>query len=161
MDGVHYHKWFTQKLLPALPPESVIVIDKAPYHSVKEEKVPLMSSLKKDIQAWLSKKGLVKTVKVEGDTYCIDEIASEAGHTVVRLSPYLMQKAFVASANTTFKMKDLEPLVWKGIQQVIAEKRLGTPCRKRSPTLVEGICSFCRETHNSTNATKNVYAVTN
>lgn len=58
MDGVHYHKWFTQKLLPALPPESVIVIDKAPYHSVKEEKVPHMSSLKKDIQAWLSKKGV-------------------------------------------------------------------------------------------------------
>lgn len=34
----------------------------------------------------------------------------------------VMQKAFVAFANTTFKMKGLEPLLWKRIQQVIAEK---------------------------------------
>ncbi|KAM7282428.1 peroxidasin homolog [Ixodes scapularis] len=102
MDRVHYHKWFTQKLLPALPPGNVIFIDSAPFHSVKEEKVPCMSSLKKDIEARFSKKGvtwstdmvkaelmkLVNAVKVEGDTYRIDTIASEAGHTVVRLPPY-------------------------------------------------------------------------
>ncbi|XP_040072618.1 uncharacterized protein LOC115313586 [Ixodes scapularis] len=102
MDRVHYHKWFTQKLLPALPPGNVIFIDSAPFHSVKEEKVLCMSSLKKDIEARFSKKGvtwstdmvkaelmkLVNAVKVEGDTYRIDTIASEAGHTVVRLPPY-------------------------------------------------------------------------
>ncbi|KAG0437288.1 hypothetical protein HPB47_017508 [Ixodes persulcatus] len=116
MDGVDYHKWFPQKRLFALPPGSVIVIDNAPHYSVKEEKVPHMSSLKKNIQALLSKKGVTwstdLTVKVEGDTYCIDWVASEAA----------MKKGFVASASTTFKMKDLEPLVWKGIQQLTAEK---------------------------------------
>ncbi|KAG0419476.1 hypothetical protein HPB47_004092 [Ixodes persulcatus] len=135
MDGVHYHKLFTQKLPPAQLSGSVIMTDNDPYHSVKEEKVPRMSSLKQGIQAWLSKKGmtwstdmikaelmkLVKTVKVEGDTYRIDRIASEAGHTLIRLVRSDV-KGFVASVNTTFKMKDLESLVWKGILQATAEK---------------------------------------
>ncbi|KAH6948088.1 hypothetical protein HPB50_022813 [Hyalomma asiaticum] len=57
MNGDHYEK-FSQKLLQLLPSGNVIVMDNAPYHSVKQEKVPRMSSLKKDIQAWLSGKGV-------------------------------------------------------------------------------------------------------
>ncbi|XP_037505782.1 uncharacterized protein LOC119382122 [Rhipicephalus sanguineus] len=54
MDGAHYEKWFKEKLLPNLSPQSAIVLDNAPYHSVKLQKVPRMGTLKKDIQAWLS-----------------------------------------------------------------------------------------------------------
>ncbi|KAH8029096.1 hypothetical protein HPB51_022660 [Rhipicephalus microplus] len=56
IDGAHYEKRFKKKILPNLPPESAIALDNAPYHSVKLEKVPRMSTLKKDIQAWLSLK---------------------------------------------------------------------------------------------------------
>lgn len=53
MNGLHYENWFTEKLLPRLPSGSVIIMNNGPYHSVKEEKRPRMSSLKKDIQDWL------------------------------------------------------------------------------------------------------------
>ncbi|XP_037521630.1 uncharacterized protein LOC119398889 [Rhipicephalus sanguineus] len=105
MCGDHYEKWFPQKLLPLLPPGSVIVMDNAPHHSVKQEKVPCMSGLKKDIQACLSEKGvlwssdmvraeLMKPVDNEqasGDRYRVDYIAQAAGHLVVRLPRYHCQ----------------------------------------------------------------------
>ncbi|KAH8031591.1 hypothetical protein HPB51_019212 [Rhipicephalus microplus] len=34
MDGRYFEEWFTDKLLPNIPPKSVIVMDNAPYHSV-------------------------------------------------------------------------------------------------------------------------------
>lgn len=106
-----------------------------------------MSSLKKDIQAWLPAKGfawssdmvktelmkLVDNVNTGGDRYHVDCIAEAAGHVIVRLLPYHCQlnpielvwsdvKGFVAIANKTFRLRDVEPLVWKGIMQVTAEK---------------------------------------
>lgn len=147
MNGDHYEKWFSQKLLPLLPPGIVVVMDNAPYHSVKQEKVPRMSSLKKDIQAWLSEKGvpwssdmvkaelmkLVDNVHASGDRYRVDCIAEAAGHLVVRLPPYHCQlnpielvwsdvKGFVAAANKTFELQDVHTLLWQGIKQVTAEK---------------------------------------
>ncbi|KAH6921623.1 hypothetical protein HPB50_003613 [Hyalomma asiaticum] len=103
MNGDHYEKWFSQKLLPLLPPGSVIVMDNAPYHSVKQEKVPRMSSLKKDIQAWLSERrcsveqrhgeggARVDNVHASGDRYRVDCIAEASGHLVVRLPHYPCQ----------------------------------------------------------------------
>ncbi|XP_077498610.1 uncharacterized protein LOC144109685 [Amblyomma americanum] len=147
MNGEHYENWFSRRLLPLLPPGSVIVMDNAPYHSVKQDKVPRMSSLKKDIQAWLSGKGvswssgmvkaelmqLVSNVNTGGEQYRVDCIAKAAGHLVVRLPPYHCQlnpielvwsdvKGFVASQNKTFKLQDVEPLVWQGLTQVTVEK---------------------------------------
>ena len=43
------------KLIPNLPPKSVVVIDNASYHSVQEDKCPTQSSRKADMQAWLTK----------------------------------------------------------------------------------------------------------
>jgi predicted O-methyltransferase YrrM len=36
MDGEMYEKYFSEQLLPNLPPKSVIVVDNASYHSRKK-----------------------------------------------------------------------------------------------------------------------------
>ncbi|GFY64023.1 DDE_3 domain-containing protein [Trichonephila inaurata madagascariensis] len=35
MDGNHFEKWF-ETVMPKLKPQSIIVMDNAPYHSVKK-----------------------------------------------------------------------------------------------------------------------------
>lgn len=57
MNRENFIKWLTEKLLPNIPENSVVVLDNAPYHSVQADKVPTKSSLKKDMVAWLSKNG--------------------------------------------------------------------------------------------------------
>ncbi|GJQ73061.1 hypothetical protein Trydic_g1692 [Trypoxylus dichotomus] len=47
-----YEKWFTEQLLPILPPNSVIVIDNAPHYSRRTERI-LRSN---DIEFWLESK---------------------------------------------------------------------------------------------------------
>lgn len=64
MNGPHYEKWFTETLLPLLPSGSVIIMYNAPYHSMKQEKVLLMSSLKKNIRHWLSIKGVSRSIDI-------------------------------------------------------------------------------------------------
>lgn len=54
----NFTKWLTEKLLPNIPPNSVVVLDNALYHSVLEDKPPTKSSLKRDIVVWLTKKGI-------------------------------------------------------------------------------------------------------
>ncbi|KAH6948352.1 hypothetical protein HPB50_023537 [Hyalomma asiaticum] len=147
MNGEHYEKLFSQKLLPQVPPSSAIVMHNPPYHFVKRDKLLRMSSLKRDIQAWLYEKGvtwcsnmvkaelmkLVDNVNICEDRYRVNCIAKAAGHLVVHLPPYHYQlnpiellwsdvKGFVAGANKTFKLHDVEPLVWHGVKQVTAEK---------------------------------------
>ena len=43
------------KLIPHLPPKSVVAIDIASNHSVQEDKCPTQASRKADMQAWLTK----------------------------------------------------------------------------------------------------------
>ncbi|KAH6923948.1 hypothetical protein HPB50_009616 [Hyalomma asiaticum] len=75
---------------------------------------------------------LVDNVHTSGDRYRVDCIAEAAGHLVVRLPPYNCQlnpiehvwsdvKGFVAAANKTFKVQDVDTL-WQRIKQVTAEK---------------------------------------
>ena len=111
-DGSDYHsqmnaqvfeKWFKTQLLPNIAPSSIIVLDNAAYHSVRFEKCHTASWRKAEIFEWLIKKevnpdsALLKAELLEmaktissrlSKKYRIDAIASEAGHTVVRLPPY-------------------------------------------------------------------------
>nr|CAH7749883.1 unnamed protein product [Callosobruchus chinensis] len=59
MNQQNFTRWLTEKLLPNIPSNSVIVMDNAPYHSVQENKTPTKSSLKQDMVNWLTKKGIV------------------------------------------------------------------------------------------------------
>lgn len=142
MNGDYFEKWF-KEFLPKLNPNSVIVLDNAPYHSVKEEKLPTKSWTKSDIQAWLNAKcidwqpdmlkselmEIVNNQRSRFNSYRIDKLAAEAGHTVLRLPPYHCElnpieliwsqmKGYVARRNTTWKLSDVKILLEEAINTI-------------------------------------------
>ena len=60
MNGTHFEEWFEHKLLPNLPAGAAIVMDNAPYHSIKtkESWAPTSSTRKAEMQAWLTERGV-------------------------------------------------------------------------------------------------------
>ena len=81
------------KLIPNLPPKSVVVIDNASYHGVQEDKCPTQASRKADMQAWLTKHNVAWSndmLKVELlelcrthrplPTYIVDETLKQHEH---------------------------------------------------------------------------------
>jgi transposase len=146
MNGDVFYTWF-ESVLPKLDRNSVIVMDNAPYHSVKLEKVPTMAWRKDSIIEWLDEKHiphrndllkielleLVKTKKGLYDGYVIDDCAQKAGHTVLRLPPYHCNlnpieliwsqvKGYVARHNATFKLPDVRQLLVAGLATVSPDK---------------------------------------
>lgn len=93
-------KWLSEKLIPDLPPNSLVVMDNAPYHTVKLNKAPTKSSTKLQMQNWITNKGLaclptmlkaelyqiIKEHK-EAPIYEADQLSTSHGHKVVRLPP--------------------------------------------------------------------------
>ena len=65
MTGAHFEEWFHNNLLPSLQSNSLIIIYNAPYHNLKQEPVPTMSSMKQQMQDWLTAKGIVSRVLFE------------------------------------------------------------------------------------------------
>lgn len=102
MNFDNYEKWVKEKLLPNLPPRSVVVFDNAPYHNVQVETIPNTSDRKDVIKQWLRQHNIpfeehflkaelleiVKANKHRFFKYRIDQIFQEAGHDVLRLPPY-------------------------------------------------------------------------
>lgn len=125
MNYTNYKKWLEEMLIPNLPPNSVLVIDNAPYHNVQVEKCPNMGSRKQEMREWLRARNipftndmlkidlysLIKVHKPQYKTYEIDRIMAAHGHTVVRLPPY---------------HPDLNPieLVWAALKQYVAERNI-------------------------------------
>lgn len=101
MNKTNFKKWVEEKLIPNLPPASIVVMDNAPYHSVVLNKAPTSATKVADIKEWLNENEipfdealkkpqllmLVKRHKPE-PKFEIDELLGEHGHTVVRLPPY-------------------------------------------------------------------------
>ena len=58
MNGNTFMDWTETKLLPALSPDSVVVMDNAPYHSVKDPSSvsPTTATRKGDMLTWWKKK---------------------------------------------------------------------------------------------------------
>jgi len=97
-----FTKWFKEKLLPNIPPNSLIVMDNASYHNVLSiHSAPTATSNKDKIRFWLEQNNLplrddclkVEMVEILNKmspipTCDIDEIASELGHEVLRTPPY-------------------------------------------------------------------------
>lgn len=140
MDGTYFEGWFSNKLLPTIPSNSIIVMGNAPYHSVAPETAP---TRKGNIQAWLSKKGipwsadmvraelleLSKKVNTPSIVYRIDTLAATHGHEVLRLPPYHCEfnpielvwskvKGYVASKNKHFTLPEIEQLLPKALASV-------------------------------------------
>ena len=104
MNGEIFKQWTRTQLLPALEPESVVVMDNVTYHSVQVPgtKPPTSNTMKREMQGWLKDKGvqfdekltkdkLYEIVKREKEhtskRYEIDEMLAENGHSVLRLPP--------------------------------------------------------------------------
>lgn len=93
MDGDCFKEWFLNQLLPNIPPNSVIIMDNAPYHSVQLNKAPTTATRKADIISWLQSNAIsysddmlktellsiVKEHKAKTRLYEIDELAKQAG----------------------------------------------------------------------------------
>lgn len=102
MTSTLFEEWFTNKLLPNISPNSVIVMDNASYHSRQLNKIPNLSTKKADILSFMRsknlsipekipvKKELLKIIKSKNfqRQYVIDNLAEQHGHVVLRLPPY-------------------------------------------------------------------------
>lgn len=97
-----FEYWFKNKVLPKLPPKSVIVLDSATYHSRVFEELPDKTSKKTDVIQFLKKHNvpipqpipmkpvlldIIKKNNME-KTYALNEMARVYGHQVLRLPPY-------------------------------------------------------------------------
>ncbi|CAI6346881.1 unnamed protein product [Macrosiphum euphorbiae] len=102
MNGSTFFEWFV-KMLPLLKENAVIVMDNAAYHSVKKDRIPVMSWKKQEIINWLESKG-------ENITY---PTTKELAWSSV--------KRYVRTHNTTFKLKDVKELLKRGVELVTPE----------------------------------------
>lgn len=135
MNRDNYEKWVREKLIPNLPPNSVVVFDNAPYHNVSLNKAPTSNTPKEEMKKWLDKEEipysqdmlkptlyeLIKTAKPRKVKYSVDQIFENAGHIPLRLPPYSpdlnpietvwsIVKGWVATHNTTFNLSDVQRL---------------------------------------------------
>lgn len=133
-----YEEWFIEKLLPKIPPNSVVVIDdNAPYHKKKEENIPDGTWKKLQIKNWLTskniqvndfsqKKDLLAVVQDVRSMYStkhkIDEIAKQRGIILINLPPYHYElnplnliwgqvKCYVKANMKSFKIKKIKQLI--------------------------------------------------
>lgn len=147
MNGNVFKGWL-ESVLPSLEENAVIVMDNAPYHSVKSEKSPTQSWKKSDIIDWLHGKGIStednllklqllelakEYCRLHPTTYVIDDLVTHSGRTILRLPPYhcnlnpieliwAQVKQHVAANNITYKLGDVKELLNEGIRIVTAER---------------------------------------
>jgi hypothetical protein len=102
MNWNNFSKWFIDKLLPNIPPNSLIIMDNAKYHNVlTEDTFPKINSRKQELQEWLTTNNYYWTqdmLKAELFELCreyapppklkLDEIAQTYGHTILRTPQY-------------------------------------------------------------------------
>jgi len=102
MNEALFHKWFSEKLLPNIPSNSLIIMDNATYHNaIAEYSAPTPACSKARILTWLEmnkipcKEDCLKVELVEilrkltpEPTYEVDVMARKREHEVIRTPPY-------------------------------------------------------------------------
>ncbi|KAK3918054.1 Protein FAM243A, partial [Frankliniella fusca] len=145
MCAARFTKWFKDQLLPNIPPNSIIVLDNASYHSVLQDRAPTMNDKRTAMIAYMdahnipyeekqTKAELIVSIKARGiqKRYVVDELAKELGHTVLRLPPYHCElnpieliwgslKGYVALNNTEFTMSAVEKLIHRAFESITPE----------------------------------------
>ncbi|KAF2901916.1 hypothetical protein ILUMI_04272 [Ignelater luminosus] len=125
-----------------LEENSVIVLDNAPYHSRKMEKIPTSGWKKSDIQDWLRSNQIkfddcllkVELLAIVNEhKKIIDKMAKSQNKIVLRLPPYHCElnpieliwadmKNYVAEKNTTFKFQDMKTIFFEAVGTITAQK---------------------------------------
>ncbi|XP_008183387.1 uncharacterized protein LOC103309534 [Acyrthosiphon pisum] len=146
MNGDSFFDWI-KGVISLLKDNRVIVMDNAPYHSVRAERCPTITWKKTDIKIWLEQKGevyekplnkvglmnIVNRIKPQFNKYVIDEYVKSKNMVVLRLPPYHCElnpielawssvKRYIKMNNSTFKLPDVKKLVIEGINQCGPEK---------------------------------------
>jgi transposase len=102
MNAELFQKWFSEKLIPNIPNNSLIIMDNAPYHNTLSSCSPPTPTCAKDkIRSWLMenqipcekdclKAELVAVLQkiAPSPIYEVDVIAGKHGHEIVRTPPY-------------------------------------------------------------------------
>ncbi len=102
MNAPLFQKWFSEKLMPNIPSNSLIIMDNAPYHkTLSSLSPPTASCTKERIFTWLianqipCEKNCLKAELIvvlqkvtPSPIYEVDEIAKKLGHEVIRTPPY-------------------------------------------------------------------------
>lgn len=147
MNYENYERWVRTKLIPNLKPNSVVVIDNAPYHNKQESPAPTTSTRKAEMIKWLSDRNIahsntmykpelysiIKMHKPSFKIYKIDDLFSKSGHTVLRLPPYhpdlnpieliwSLLKGRVAKKNVTFNIDAVERLVSETCESITKDE---------------------------------------
>lgn len=147
MNFTNYKKWLEEKLIPNLPPKTVLVIDNAAYHNKLINPAPTSQTRKADMINWLIQHNvpwhermlkpelyeLIKLNKSPNKTFFIDTLLAQHGHSALRLPPYhpdlnpiemiwSLIKNHVALKNTTFKLNDCIQLVNEKIAEITKEE---------------------------------------
>lgn len=146
MDQNVFLKWFETQLLPNVKPNSVIVMDNAPYHTVRVDKAPTTASRKEHIISWLQRhnvnadssltKGALLSLVDENkfpEKYVIYELAKSHEHEVIRLPPYHCHfnsieliwaqiKNYIGKENKSFTMTEIEKLTLHAVNRVTAQE---------------------------------------
>ncbi len=87
----NFSKWFLLQLLKNIPPESIVILDNAPYHNVVDSKYfPNKSSTKSQLKSWLNlnnypwRDDMLKfelldlcTCVAPKPQFCLDQLAEE------------------------------------------------------------------------------------
>jgi len=140
-------KRLQEKLIPNLESKSVIVVDNASYHNEQLNRHPTSNARKGVMLLWFDKHGipyssnmtkaelydLIKVHKPQYETFAIDRLLADHGHTVFRLSPYHpdlnpieqiwgIVKARIAAKNVTFKLQDVQQLAEQNFAAVTVEE---------------------------------------
>ncbi|XP_018569175.1 uncharacterized protein LOC108909344 [Anoplophora glabripennis] len=146
MNTQNYEEWLTEKLIPNLPPNSVVVTGNAPYHNVQVQKAPTCNSRKTDMVDWLISKNIpfspnllkpqlyeiIKHNKKQHIVYKFDRLLQENGHVALRLPPYhpdlnpiemvwAQVKNSVAKKNVLFKLEAVKTLTEEEFLSVTVE----------------------------------------
>ncbi len=135
MTANRFEHWWSEQLLPSIPPKSLIVMDNASYHSRRSEPHPVKSWTKKKMVEWLQVKKIafpekclkkkiweiVKSHRPINPEYVVDHLAKSAGHEVVRLPvahcelnpiemAWAQMKNYIKKNNIKFTLSEIERL---------------------------------------------------
>lgn len=143
MNQEDFSKWLQEKLIPNLPPKSVVVIDNASYRNVKTVKCPNLGWKKTDMINWLKERSikfpinatkpelydLIKYYEPSNTTKKIDELLTLHGHDVLKLPPYhpelnpmkkvwVLVKKWIGANNVIFDLFNVQKLTEKKLEQI-------------------------------------------